>query len=160
MDDEQVIGIIPDALHKTGMFKSTPFTLVITNRRLIAAQVTDAVKRAHAAEQKAAGAGPRLGGLLGRGKGAQLSDRYRRMKPDAIAAESSANVVFVPGDVRDSVVKRGERARDEDAMESYLFIRITDGRGSYDYSTAAEIPRHADAIALLRSIFGAIVRTG
>ena len=160
MDDEQVIGIIPDALLKTGMFKSTPFTLVITSRRLIAAQVTDAVKRAHAEEQKAAGAGPRFGGLLGRGKGAPLSDRYRRMNPDAIAAESSANVVFVPGDVRDSVVKRGVRARDEDAMESYLFIRITDGHGSYDYSTVAEIPRHADAIALMRTIFGAIVRTG
>ena len=71
------------------------------------------------------------------------------MKPDAIAAESSANGVFVPGEVRDSLVQRGERVRSEDAMETYLFIRITDGRGSFDYSTAAEIARQADAVALL-----------
>ena len=160
MDAEQAIGAIPDALRKTGMFTSTPFTLVVTNRRLIAAQVTDAVKRAHAAEQKAAAGGPRLGGLLGRGGGTPLADRYRTMHPDAIAAESPANLVFTPGLVRDIVVQRGERARDEDTMESYLFIRITDARGSHDYSTGAEVPRLADAAALLYSVFGPVVRIG
>jgi hypothetical protein len=160
MYEEQAIGVIPQALRKTGMFRSTPFTLVATNRRLIAAQVTDAVKRAHDAEQKAAGRGPRMGGLLGRGDAAPLADRYRYMHPDAIAAESPANLVFVPGAVRDIVIQRGERARDEDTMESYLFIRITDDRGFHDYSTGAEVPRYADAVALLRAVFGPVVRTG
>jgi hypothetical protein len=160
MNDERILGIIPDALRKSGAFRSTAFTLVITDRRVIAAQVTDAVKRAHAEEQKAAGTGPRFGGLIGRDRSAPLADRYLRLDPDAIVAESPGNLLFVPGLVSDVVVMRGTRLGDENATESYLFIRITDARGSADYSTSVEIPSQADALFLFRSLFGSMVRSG
>ncbi|MEI8334986.1 MAG: hypothetical protein WCH74_14215 [Chloroflexota bacterium] len=160
MDGEQIIGVIGDALRKSGTFRSTAFTLVVTDRRVIAAQVTDAVKRAHVAEQKAAGGGSHFGGLFGRGGGEPLADRYLRMNPEAIIAESPDNLLFVPGLVSDVVVMRGKRLGDENATESYLFIRLTDARGAADYSTSTEIPSHADALFLFRSLFGPIVRTG
>jgi hypothetical protein len=160
MNDERILGVIPGALRKSGTFRSTAFTLVVTDRRVIAAQVTEAVKRAHAAEQKAVGGGSRLGGLLGRGQAAPLADRYLRMDPEVIVTESPDNLLFVPGLVSDVVVMRGQRLGDENTIEHYLFIRLVDARGAADYSTSAEIPDHADALFLFRGLFGSLVRTG
>jgi len=160
MAEERVIGVIPQALRKTGRIRSDAFTLVVTDRRVIAAKETDAVRKAHAAQQRAAGHGPRLFGLLGRGGGTPLAGRYLAMDPEAALAETPGNQAFAPGSVREVAISRGNRLGDEGVLEHYLFIRFADGQGNADFTTTTESPRLPAAVALLRPLFGPALREG
>ncbi|MHB8891001.1 MAG: hypothetical protein ACYC65_03030 [Candidatus Limnocylindrales bacterium] len=62
--DETVIGVIPTARIKTGLFSSKAYTLVFTDRRLILAEMTKQLLNAEiersraAAKARAAGSSP------------------------------------------------------------------------------------------------------
>jgi hypothetical protein len=161
---EVVIGVIPSAKTKTGMFSSTAYTLVVTNYRLLFAKMTnDLVKENTAqvrAEAKAQGAG-----FFGQW-GAQLkaafafAQRYLAMHPEAILAETPGNGFVAPAQVRQIKVERKWRSAgsDDDSSQPYLRITIETTAGKTTYDTDGETPGVNDAKLLLSRTFGASVR--
>jgi hypothetical protein len=163
---ERIVGVIPTARIKTGLFSKKIYTLVVTDRRLILAEMTNdalkgAIEEARAA-RKAAG-----GGFFGQWK-AQLeasisfANRYFSMPPEVIITETLGNLAFGPGDVkRIKVERKTERNNDEDHIGvDRDFLRITiEAQGiKREFNTDGENPSVDAARGLLAAIFGPAVR--
>jgi hypothetical protein len=159
---EVVIGVIPSAKTKTGMFSTTAYTLVVTNYRLIFARMTNDLVKENTervrAEAKAGGAG-----FFGQW-GAQLksafsfAQRYLTMHPEAILAESAGNAFIAPSQVREIKVERKWRsAGSDDDNQPYLRIVIETTGGKTTYDTDGETPNVNDAKLLLSRTFGALI---
>jgi hypothetical protein len=161
---ETIIGVIPSAKTKTGMFSTAAYTLVVTNYRLIFARMTNDLVKQNTervrAEAKAGGAG-----FFGQW-GAQLkaafafAQRYMAMHPEAILAESPGNTFIAPSQVRQLKVERKWRSAggDDDNSQAYLHIIIETTAGKTSYDTDGETPGVNDAKLLLSRTFGNLVR--
>jgi hypothetical protein len=159
---EVVVGVIPNARMKSGMFKSECWALVITTHRLLGAHVTNdllklVIEQARA-QAKAGGAG-----FLGQWK-AQLgvsfgfAQRYMRMDPEFIVRETPGNWALYPGQVSGIHVERRSRAQGEDNDIDYLRISISTPGGTGTYDTDTETPAFNDVRGLLYRLFGPVVR--
>ena len=161
--DERVTGVIPAAKIKTGMFSTKAYTLVVTDRRLLLAEMTDAAVKRHVeearAEKKAEG-----GGFLGQwgaqlGAALRFADRYLAMSPEVILAETPGNAALTPAELRSIKVERKkDRGGDDEPDRDYLRITIEAGSGKREFNTDGEHPKVDQARALLAATFGAIVR--
>ena len=161
---EVVIGVIPSAKTKTGMFSTAAYTLVVTNYRLLLARMTNDLAKENTAqvraEAKAQGAG-----FFGPW-GAQLkaafafAQRYMAMHPEAILAESPGNGFVAPSQVRQVKVERKLRSTGSDVEDSQPYLRITieTTAGKTTYDTDGETPNVNDAKLLLSRTFGPLVR--
>jgi hypothetical protein len=78
MDAETVVGVIPNARMKTGLFSTATYTLVVTDRRLLFAEQTNEVAKRRAAEAKDA--------AKAAGKGFMPSGRPRPARASTTAA--------------------------------------------------------------------------
>ncbi len=164
MSDETVIGFIPSARIKTGLFSSKAYTLVFTNRRLILAEATKQLLNAEIERSRAA-AKEQGGGFFSQW-GAQLKTsfsfgaQYLGADPAAILAETPGNSALNPGDVRVMKIERKTRGSgDEDAIESdYLRITIETAAGKQTFETDGEKPKRDEARAMAASVFGPAVR--
>ena len=164
MSDETVIGVIPTARIKTGLFSSKAFTLVFTDRRLILAEMTKELRSAEIerarAEAKAQGGG-RLSQF-----GAQLKtsvrfgSQYMGADPAAILAETPGNAAVSPADVRSLKIERKTRnaGSDDDFEQQFLKITIETAAGKQTYETDGEKPKLDEARRLAAGVFGAAVR--
>jgi hypothetical protein len=162
VDGETVVGVIPNARVKTGLFSSTTYTLVVTDRRLLLAEQTSdlAKRRAVEAKEAAKSAGR---GFMGQwaasaGTGFDHGRHYLAMDAAAILAESPRNVALGPVDVRGVKVERKTTSDEDGSMESSLRITIRTERGEATYSTPDETPSRDEARAMLARVFGAAVR--
>jgi hypothetical protein len=164
MSDETVIGVIPTARIKTGLFSSKAFTLVFTDRRLILAEMTKQLQAAEVERSKAA-AKERGGGVFSQ-LGAQLKasfsfgSQYMAADPAAILAETPGNGALAPADVRSMKLERKTRnaGSDDDFEQKFLRITIETGGGRQTYETDAEKPSLDEARALAARVFGPAVR--
>ncbi len=165
MQAESVIGVIPNARIKTGMFSSTMYTLVFTNYRLLMAEATkDVVTRqieVARAQSKAQG-----GGFFSQW-GAQLkasfgfAEHYRALTPDQILAESPGNGALTPADVRELKFERKRKDvgnDDSPVHQDYLKITLVTGGGKKEFNTDTEDPNIDQARAMAASVFGGAVR--
>ena len=125
---ERVVGAIPEARIKTGMFSSDMYVLVVTERRLLGAKVTsDLLKRiieeARAAK-KAEGGGffAQWGAQIG--ASVTLGKRYAAMAPEAILAETPGNWALDASGVREIRVQRVDIGDDETVTRHTLRITI------------------------------------
>ena len=163
---EMVIGVIPCAKTKTGMFSTAAYTLVVTNYRIILARMTNDLVKQNI-EQVRAQAKSQGAGFFGQW-GAQLkasfsfAQRYLAMYPAAILAESPGNTAVPPFEVRQIHVERKWRSsggdNDNDNDQPYLRITIEAIAGKTTYETDGETPSLNDAKALLWRTFGGLVR--
>ncbi|MEI7745596.1 MAG: hypothetical protein WCK58_17810 [Chloroflexota bacterium] len=164
MSGEAVIGIIPAARIKTGMFSSKTYTLVFTSVRLLLAEarkelVTAEIERARA-EAKAGGSG-----FMGQW-GAQLKtsgrfgQHYLGADPAAIIAETPGNGALTPADVRSIRIERKSRnaGSDDDFEQDYLRITIETGSAKHTFETDGEQPKADEARRLAASVFGGAVK--
>ena len=161
---ETVLGAIPHARIKTGMFTSENWVLVVTDQRLLGARVSDDLIR-RIVEQARAQAKASGSGFFGQW-GAQLKagfaigQRYSAMPPEAILAETPGNWALWPGQVGSIKVERKTRPAGGDNDITIDYVRITieaaGGKGTYD--TDDDRPNQREVQALLRRIFGPIVR--
>ena len=161
---EVVIGVIPSAKTKTGMFSTAAYTLVVTNYRLIFARMTNDLVKQNTervrAEAKAGGAG--FFGQWGAPLKAAFAfaQRYLAMEPAAILAESPGNGFVDPSQVRQLKVERKwcSAGSDDDNSQAYLRIIIETTAGKTTYDTDGETPNVNDTKLLLSRTFGALVR--
>lgn len=161
---EQILGVIPSAQIKTGMFSKKTYTLVVTNTRLLFAELTNdalkgAIEEARAAK-KAAG-----GGFFGQwgaqmGVALHFAERYLALDPETILAETTGNFAISPSEVKSIKVERKtEHGNDDNAMDrDYLRLTIEAQGNKREFNTEGENPRVNDARALLATTFGQLVR--
>jgi hypothetical protein len=159
-----VLGVIPNARTKSGMFHSDVFALVVTDRRLIAARITsDLMKRI--VEQARARTKAEGGGFFAQW-GAQLSAsiwvgrRFLEMTAEAILAETPGTWWVGPDQVRRIHVERKSRdAEDVRGLDvDYLKITLETVSGTTTFETDREDPGRDAARALLAQVFGPAVR--
>jgi hypothetical protein len=158
---ETVLGAIPDARIKTGLFSSASWVLVVTNQRLLGALVPDglmkyAVEQARA-QARAYGRG-QTGGWVPASAGLVLAQRYCAMAPQAILSETPGNWALWPGQVNTIKVERSSRSAGDEAEMDCLRIVIETPGGKGVYDTTDDKPGQREAQALLAMTFGPAVR--
>jgi hypothetical protein len=166
MQAESIIGVIPNARIKTGMFSTTMYTLVFTNYRLLMAEATkDVVARLieqARASKKADGGGffAQWGAQLG--ASIHFADHYRGLTPDQVLAESPGNGALTPADVRE--LKFESKSKDvgnddSPVHQDYLKITLVTAAGKkQEFNTDTEDPDVRTARAMAASVFGGAVR--
>lgn len=162
MDAETVVGVIPKARLKTGLFSSVTYDLVVTDRRLLLAEQTSELtkRRAAQARETARDAGKGFMGQWAAQIGTSHDDgrHYLEMEPAAILAGAPRNVALGPADVREVKVDRKTTSDDDGAFETSLRIKIRTAKDESTYTTPEEKPSRDEARALLARVFGAAVR--
>jgi hypothetical protein len=159
---ETVLGVIPDARIKTGMFKSENWALVVTDQRLLGARISDELLK-HVVEQARAQAKASGSGFFGQW-GAQLkagfamSQRYYAMPPAAILAETPGNWALCPGQVSSIKVQRSSRSGGDEVEIDCLRITIETPGGKGTYETTDDKPGQREVQGLFARIFGPVVR--
>ena len=159
---ESVLGVIGEAQIKTGMLKSQTWVLVVTDRRLLGARITDDLMKrvALAARAQARASGSGFLGQWGAQvkSGFAMASRYLTMPPEAILAETPGNWALWPGQVSSIRVEHVSEGGDDTASVDYLRITIGTSSGKGVYSTKSDNPSRQQVQALLWRIFGPIVK--
>ncbi len=161
---ESVLGVIPDARIKTGMFKTEAWMLAVTDQRLLGARLSDERRKQVAeqakAEAKAAGSGffGQLGAKLRAGPA--LMKCYAAMTPEAILSETAGNWSLGPAQVKAVKVEHKTNGGFDDDSPEFHFVRITleTDRGKSSYDTQDDDPNQEQVRALLERVFGSRVR--
>ena len=162
---ERIVGVIPTARIKTGLFSKKAYTLVVTDRRMILAEMTNAALKG-AIEEARATRKAEGGGFFGQwgaqiGASIDFAKRYLSMTPEAILAETPGNVALLPGDVKSIKVERKTERRNEDNIggdRDYLRITVEAQGTRREFNTDGEDPRADSARGLLAATFGQLVR--
>jgi hypothetical protein len=94
---ETLIGIIPSASRKKNLFTMESFNIIVTNQRMIFAQMTNEMIKAEAATYKGQGI---KGVFKAMGAGGNIWQRYQQMPPDQALAETPGNFGLYLNQVR------------------------------------------------------------
>lgn len=142
MQEEKVLGVIPNASLSTGFLRSKLYTLVVTNKRLIAARVTkelikkEKIKRREEASKEGHGKFRQM--FRSFMAGFTFSDRYLDMVPEEILAETPENFFISPKDIVEIKLTEGIVTEDEDGNTSQyphsLYIRTNDKKYKFSFS--------------------------
>lgn len=151
-DGEKILGIIPNA-SRTKMFglSRETFTLLVTDKRMILAQLTPPMLKAAVAEAqaKAKAEGKGLLGIMGDQMAAQFqyAKRYEGMVPDAVLAETPGNTAIG----NESVTAVDLRLHDEEnAAHTELGLAIRTATGKIELRIAED----ERFIACLKAAYG------
>jgi hypothetical protein len=111
MGGERIAGVIPAIRRKTGLFSSKTYSLVVTDRRILFAELTQqmatqAAKDA-AEEAKAQGKGFFARAAQTALSGHRIYQKYWQMAPEAILAETPGNYAVELRDIVSVRVKAG-----------------------------------------------------
>ena len=131
MSEERVIDIIANLGRKKGFLSYDQVNLVVTDRRLIVAQLTylmikDAAAKA-ASEAKGAGVLGRMAATFG--GGTSHHERYRTMTPEAILAETPGNLSLDAARI-ESIKLKGDMSQDASTEVNEIIISGADGKVS------------------------------
>jgi len=112
--DESILDIIPNASRKKGWFKQQTWNLVFTNRRMIAALLTDQAVKAEAASAAQAAQAQRADALERMWStalaGVNLHKKYLSMPVDQILAENPENFSVELSQIESVKTTAGEMA--------------------------------------------------
>ncbi len=158
-DDERIAGIIPAMRRKTGLFSSKVFNLVVTDRRIVFAEVTNEMLK-QAAENAASEAKADGKGFLARaaataGSWQRVHQQYWQMTPQAILSESPNNTSIDHRDIV-SIRIRGGGFDYDDGQQAPDEMRIKTNRGKV--KLFFERGKSSEARSLLRELLGKRVR--
>lgn len=155
---ENVVGVISLRKMKS-LGRSDSFAGVVTNHRLILAQLTSQMV-SDAATQARAKAKAEGKGFFGQW-GDQLKatftyiQKYRTMDPSAIVAETPGNFAISNGSISEIKLKLKDISRDEYANESELEININSAQGQYKFRTSNQ----KETVTILKNVYGDRVKT-
>ncbi len=151
---EEILGIIPNArkMKMMGMAYDT-FTIVVTGRRMILAQLTQEMLNSAIAEAqaKAKAEGKGFFGVWGDQMAASFgfAKRYETLSPDVALAETPGNVAL--DNARISAITVSEiRSNDDDGSSNQLRLNIDSADGRFEY-VIAEDDRFT---TLLKNVYG------
>ncbi len=142
MEEEKVLGVIPNASLKTGFLRSKRYTLVVTNKRLVAARITKDLlkKETQRRREKAAkeGHGRFKQFLAGASTGFTFANRYLEMDPNEIEKETSKNFSLYPADISSVRLREGMITEDEDGNTTQyphsLVVQTKNKKYSFSFS--------------------------
>jgi hypothetical protein len=130
MTEERLIGIVPNLNKRKGLFGMQAFNLLLTDQRIIAAEMTkDMLKeeaRRAASDSKGAGAMKRMMATMT--SGINLYKRYETMDPGAALAENPDNFVMDRAHIQSIRVKGGDHDDDESQDPAEITIKWTGGK--------------------------------
>ena len=134
MTEERVTGVIPDL--RTGMFGNKSYSLVITDRRLIFAQVTNELLK----QEREKVVGNSGGGLMSKWKASMSShfnfhERYYNMNPDSALQENPENYQISPEQIR-SIKLNSSQAWSNDGKQkpNKMVIKWSGGKNKYNFN--------------------------
>ena len=157
---EQVLGILPALQHKTGVFKSKTYTLVVTDRRLIFAELTGQMMK-DAVNEARTSADNEGKGFFGRWKETATSqqriyDRYHQIMPDAIITENPDNFALENRDINKVRINTGAFYHEQGQKDSdQMYIHTAGGKYKFTFqydNTSGQAKK------LLRQVLGNCVR--
>jgi hypothetical protein len=97
MPGEAFIGVIPNASRKKNMFSTEAFNIIVTNQRMVFAQVTSDMIKAEAMSHRGEGI---KGAFKAMTAGYNVWQRYPGMSPDQALAETPGNFCVFMNQVR------------------------------------------------------------
>ncbi len=134
MTEERVTGVIPDL--RTGWLGKTSYSLIITDRRLIFAEITNELLKQ---EREKAVSKNQGGGLMSKWKASMGShynfhERYYRMNPDEALRENPNNYGMRPEEIQ-TVKFRGSQVWSNDGKQTpnKMVIKWSGGKTKYDF---------------------------
>jgi len=156
--DEDFLGTIPALRKKVSFFSSKMYTLVVTNKRLIFAELTNQILSAAAAEANEESKGK---GFFTRMKEAATSQqrvyrRYQNMTPEEILRETQGNFVINNNEVKSVKMYHGHYIDDNGQQDKDTMIMRTARekiKFTFQYSGAT-----AEAKKILWRALGNIVK--
>ncbi len=159
MEEEKVLGVIPHAGLKKGLFKSESCNLVVTNKRIIVAKFSNDVYkkevRERVEETKQEGRGRFKQFLSSAGTMTTFYKRYLDVLPEDILKETPGTFVIEPSTVVKTQLKEGRRYSDEDGFKQQnphsLLIVMPKAKLQFNFSGDIR-----NARSLLSDLFGKI----
>lgn len=159
MEEEKILGVIPYAGLKKGLFKSESCNLVVTNKRVIVAKFSMDVYKKEAQERaeetKQEGRGRFKQFLSSANTMATFHKRYLDMLPEDILKETPGTFAIEPSTVVKIQLKEGRSYRDEDDFKKQdphsLLIVMPEAKLQFNFS--GDI---GNARSLLSQLFGKI----
>ncbi len=134
MTEERVTGVIPDL--RTGRLGRTSYSLIITDRRLIFAEITNELLKK---ERKKSVDGAQGGGFMSRWKASLSSntnfhERYYKIPPEYALSENPNNYEMRPEEIQ-TVKLRDSQVWSNDGKQSpnKMVIRWSGGKNKYDF---------------------------
>jgi RNA polymerase subunit RPABC4/transcription elongation factor Spt4 len=151
---EEILGIIPNArkMKMMGMAWDT-YTIVITGRRMVLAQLTQAMLNTAIAEAQARAKAEGKGffGVWGDQMAASFgfARRYETLPPDVALAETPGNLAI--NNARITAIKVSVvRSNSDDGTSNQLRLNIESGDGRFEYI----IPEDDRLTTLLKNVYG------
>lgn len=159
MEKEKVLGVIPNAGLKKGLFKSDSCNLVVTNKRVIVAKFSKDIYKKEARERtekaKQEGRGRFKQFLSSASTMMTFYKRYLDMLPEDILKETPGTFAIDPGTVVKIQLREGRRYSDEDGFEQQnphsLLIVMPKAKLQFHFSGDIRNARN-----LLSGLFGRI----
>ncbi len=152
MEEEKILGVIPNARLKTGFIRWETYTLIATNSRLIAAKVrSDLIKeegKKRAKESKEEGHGKFKQYLARAITGFTFADRYLEISPEEILSETKGNFSIYAKDVLATKIKEGYTDDDDNNKSPNTLVIKTSAR-KFAFSFSSDV---SDARKLLSQI--------
>ncbi len=140
MNDEKIIGIIPNT--HTGLFGNKCYNLVVTDKRLIAAELTsqmikDSAKK-NADESKARGEGilKRMASTMF--SGVNYHEKYFSMPVEQIISENPNNFVIEPKMVRKIKVSYKTIDAEQNKYQNEIKIKWTGGKSVFRFNSISK----------------------
>jgi len=144
-EEEKILGTIPGIYLKGGFFKNKNCTLVVTNKRIIMAEVTKNLlkeeKRRKREELKKEGKGRIKQFLSSLSIYTYFHKRYLNMNPDVIVKESPGNFFLTLDDIKRIKLKRGKVTYDDEGdefQEPHLLIIVSSSKKEFKFNFSAD----------------------
>jgi hypothetical protein len=152
--DESILDIIPNASRKKGWFKQQTWNLVFTNRRMIAALLTDQAVKAEAASAAQAAQAHRADALERMWStalaGVNLHKKYLSMPVEQILAENPENFAVELSQIESVKTAAGEMAQAGKWEPDTLTIRTTSDK--MEFQLGLRSLSASEATTILRPI--------
>jgi len=160
MPGEHVLGALPVQWHKS-LFNITPWTIVVTDARIIVARLTPEIQKQAVDTQVQ----EQEGGFLKRmavaaTSGFTMHKRYLTMDPEVVLTETPVNWWVDARGVSQVTVTEGRWISDQNRhrkQNDHQLVIVTQ-RGKSSYTFSPLLMNAADAANLLAQVFGATVK--
>jgi hypothetical protein len=145
MENEKVLGVIPNASLKTGFIRWTTYTLIATTSRLIAAELNSKLikeeVRKRGEESKEEGHGKFKQFLARAGASFTFANRYLEMDPEDILKETDKNFSIYPRDIVSIKISDGYEDEDGNKSPNRLTIKTSSKKYSFSFGSSTRAAR-------------------
>jgi hypothetical protein len=157
---ETIAAVIPLVRKPKSLGRSDTYTLVVTDSRMVFAELTGDMMKEAAAEAQRRGKDEGKGFFARWGDQMKacmtFSERYRDMNPDEALHENPRNFAVPNASVKKiKVSTKGDSRGSDDAGRSYTELKIESGSGKFEFRVDGNAKSVREA---LKGVFGDIVQ--